>query len=99
MQDKPSGAGNVRAATPALLDEDDSTQAAVLRGVLSTYPEPITLAELIRAMTFGSTEFSDLDRIERAVRDLIAGGLLYRRDDDLVIPTRAAAKFYDLFEL
>jgi hypothetical protein len=50
-------------------------------------------------MAFGSTEFCDQDRIERAVRDLVAGGLLYRRDDDLVIPTREAARFYDLFEL
>jgi hypothetical protein len=46
MQDKPSGAGNQRAICP--LDEDDGTQASILREVLSTYPEPITLSELIR---------------------------------------------------
>lgn len=40
-------------------------------------------------------EFSDRDGIERAVRDLTAGGLLQRMDD-LVLPTRAAVKYYEL---
>lgn len=97
MQDKPSGADNQRAMRP--LDEDDSTQASVLNEVLSMYPEPITLEELIREMTVASTGFGEHDRIKRAVRDLTAGGLLYRRDDDLVIPTRAAVLFHFLFQL
>ena len=97
MQDKPSGAADEGAATTASQDERD--QAAVLREVLLLYPETSTLPELIREMTIASTEFSERDRIERAVRDLTAGGLLYRRDDDLVLPTRAAANFYVLMEL
>lgn len=97
MHDKVIGAGDQRAAT--ILDEDDRSQVSVLRKVLWTYPEPITLTELIRELTIASTEFSEHDRIDRAVRDLTAGGLLYKRDDDLVIPTRAAARFYVLFEL
>lgn len=98
MHDKVIGAEDQR-ATRRQLDEDDSTQAAVIREVLSTYPDPITLGELTREMTVASDTFGDRDRIERAVRDLIGGGLLYKRDDDLVIPTRAAVRFYFLFEL
>lgn len=97
MHDQPSGAGNQRATTT--LDDDDRSQGSVLREILWMYPEPITLAELIREMTVASPEFSEHDRIKRAVRDLTAGGLLHRRDDDLVMPTRPAVRFYVLFEL
>jgi hypothetical protein len=97
MQDKPSGAADDGATTTA--DQDDRDQAAVLREVLFLYPETITLPELIRELTVGSSEFHDRDRVERAVRDLTAGGLLHRRDDDLVLPTRPAVRFYSLAEL
>lgn len=95
MHDKPIGAGDRRATT---LDDDDRAQASVVSEVLRMYPEPITLGELTREMTVASAGFGDRDRIERAVRDLIAGGLLYKRDDDLVIPTRAAVRLYVLLE-
>lgn len=94
--ENPTGPGDTKRLTT--LDDDDRTQASVLREVLWVYPEPVTLAELIREMTVGSAEFSERDRIERAVRDLIASGLLYKRDDDLVIPTRAAVRFYALLD-
>jgi hypothetical protein len=97
MRIKPSGADDERATTTP--DQDVHDQAAVLSEVLSIYPEPIALPELIREMTVASTAFNERDRIERAVRDLTAAGLLHRRDDDLVMPTRPAAIFYRLFEL
>lgn len=96
MQDKPSGAGNERATTTA--DQDDRDQAGVLREILFIYPEPITREELIREKTIAAPEFSERDRIERAIRDLTAIGLLHRRDDDLLIPTRAAVRAYLLFD-
>jgi hypothetical protein len=96
MQDKPSGAGNERATTTA--DQDDRDQASVLREIMFIYPEPITREELIREKTLGSPEFAERDRIERAIRDLTATGVLHRRDDDLVIPTRAAVRAYLLFD-
>jgi hypothetical protein len=80
-------------------DEDDHDQAAVLRDILFIYPEPITLEELTWKMTVTSTEFSERDRIERAVRDLTAAGLLHRREDDLLLPTRSAVTSYRLFNL
>ena len=97
MRNKPSGADDVRAATTAADDERD--QAAVLRHVLSIYPEVLTQGELIREMTGGASSpaFSDRDGIERAVRDLIAGGLLHE-DAKLVLPTRAAVLFHNLYE-
>jgi hypothetical protein len=79
--------------------DDDQDQAAVLKEILFIYPEPITLGELTRMMTFASTEFSELDRIERAARELTAAGLLHRREDDLLLPTRTAVISYRLFNL
>lgn len=96
MRIKPSGADDERATATA--HQDDRDQAALLAEVLFIYPEPVTREELIRQQTFGSADLVDRDRIERAIRDLTACGLLHRRDDDLVIPTRAAVRAYLLFD-
>jgi hypothetical protein len=96
MQDKPSGASDEGATTTA--EQDARDQARVLRETLETYPESFTLAELTRELTIDSTDFTERDRIERAVRDLIAGGLLHLVGD-LVLPTRAAANFHSLAEV
>jgi hypothetical protein len=76
-------------------EQDDRDQAAVLQQLLFIYPEPITREELVREMTLAGTE---PDWIERAIRDLTASGLLHRRDDDLLIPTRAVVRAYFLFD-
>jgi hypothetical protein len=97
MHDKPIGAGDESAATTA--EQDHRDQAGVLRHVLSIYPEVLTQDELIREMIGGapSPGFADRDRIERAVRDLIAGGLLHE-DGKLVLPTRAAVLCHSLLD-
>jgi hypothetical protein len=97
MRNKPSGADDERAATTAA--EDDRDQAAVLRHVLSIYPEVLTQDELTREMTGGASSpaFSERDGVKRAVRDLVAGGLLHE-DAKLVLPTRAAVLFHSLYE-
>jgi len=95
MQDKPNGAGNESAATTAQQDYRD--QARVLRTILDLHPEPLTLAELTREMTIDSTDHGERDRIERAVRDLIGGGLLHLVGD-LVLPTRAAVLCGSIYE-
>jgi hypothetical protein len=46
-------------------------------------------------LTIDSVEFEERDRVQRAVRDLIAGGLIHRVGD-LVLPTRAAVNFHEL---
>lgn len=96
MRNKPKGAGEDERATTAALDDHD--QARVLRQVLYLHPESLTLAELARELTAASTDFQEQDRIERAVRDLVAVGLLHRVGD-LVLPTRAAAYFHALEEV
>lgn len=94
MHDKPSGAVDERATTAA---EDSKDRARVLREVLDLYPETLTLDELVRELTVDSVAFQERDRVQRAVRDLIAGGLIHRVGD-LVLPTRAAVNFHELGE-
>lgn len=94
MHDKPSGAVDERATTAA---QDIKDRARVLREVLDLYPETLTLDELVRELTVDSVEFQERDRVQRAVRDLIAGGLIHRVGD-LVLPTRAAVNFHGLSE-
>jgi hypothetical protein len=95
MRNKPSSGDDERAATTTALDARD--QAGVLRQVLSLWPQALTLDELVREMTAAAPEFSERDRIERAVSDLVAGGLLHR-NGAFVLPTRAAVLFYELEE-
>jgi HD-like signal output (HDOD) protein len=57
----------------------------------------MTLDELVRELTVVSAEFSEQDRIQRAVRELTAGGLLHRVGN-LVLLTRAAVNFHALPE-
>jgi hypothetical protein len=95
MHDKPRGGDIEGASTTAGMDDRD--QAAVLREVLFIYPEVLTLDELARQLTFGSDAFAQRDRIERAVRDLVAVSLL-QKVVPLVLPTRAAVVFHRLAE-
>lgn len=45
----------------------------------------------------GSTAFTDADRVERAVRELAATGLLHRPGEDgMLRPTRAAVRYSEL---
>jgi hypothetical protein len=98
MHKEPIGAGVFSRATIAVEDVRDQAQA--LREVLFIYPETLTFDELARLMTVGSTQHIERDRVERAVRDLIAGGLFHpRTDDDVVRPTRAAINFCALMDV
>ncbi len=72
--------------TPA--DEDAQAQAAILTLVLSEHPTPLTLADVEREIA-PDQDFAGRDAVARAVRDLVAVGLLHRHGD-LVLPTRAA---------
>jgi hypothetical protein len=78
-------------------DPDAPVKARTLREVLSIYPGTMTLEELVRELTFASADFEERDGVQRAVRDLAAGGLLHR-NGDFVVPTRAAVNFSGLMD-
>lgn len=72
--------------------EDTALESAMLQQVLALHPATIALEELLREL--GE---EDADAVERAVRDLVAAGLL-RRSGPLILPTRAALRFDELLE-
>lgn len=98
MQDHPKGPGNDPGfITPA--EEEARDQAQVLHEVLWLHPVSLTQDELIRELTGGAREFSAVDAVQRAVRDLAGSGLLHRPgEDEMVRPTRAAIRFSELTE-
>ncbi|HET9184683.1 MAG TPA: hypothetical protein VFN82_00960 [Solirubrobacterales bacterium] len=75
--------------------EDEGVEAAVLNSLLDLHPARLTEAELVRELSGGRPSFRERDAIERAVRDLAAGGLLHR-SCEFVEPTRAALLFSQL---
>jgi hypothetical protein len=93
MHDKPKGAGDDDRASTAAQDLHD--QGVVLIHVLTIYPTHLRLLELIREITAGSADFTEGDRIERAVRELIGFGLLFRCEG-VVLPTRSALRFNEI---
>jgi hypothetical protein len=66
--------------------DDLAAQSGLMALVLSLHPTILTAAELEPQMSGGA------DAFERALRDLVAAGLL-RRDGESVIPTYAALTF------
>jgi hypothetical protein len=95
MHDKPIDAGE--ASTRSNHAQDLHDQGVVLIHVLSIYPTHLRLLELVRELTDASGDFSEGDRIERAVRDLAAVGLLFRCEG-VVLPTRAALRFNQILD-
>jgi hypothetical protein len=71
---------------------DESWQIAVLSYVLLEHPAFLSVDELRREMVADCRDFSESDAHDRAVRDLVAAGLL-RCDGDSILPTRAAVRF------
>jgi len=86
MHDQP------KAATTAA--EDLRDERAILAHVIETFPETLRLSDLIREMG-GSDDFRKRDGVERAVRELVMGGLLFRCES-AVLPTRTALRAYEL---
>jgi hypothetical protein len=68
--------------------EDQRDEAAVLMHVVESHPTTLRLSDLIRDLS-DPEDFAERDRIERAVRELVKGGLLFRCEG-VVLPTRQA---------
>jgi hypothetical protein len=77
--------------------QDTTVEAAVLRQLLALYPVQLTLTELVREISDGAADFAATDPVERAVGRLSAAGLIHR-SGDMVIPSRAALRSYELLE-
>lgn len=76
-------------------EEDERVERAVLAFVLAEHPDHLTIPELSRTLNEGPGDFARADAVERAIRELVGGGLLHCQGG-LVMPTRAALRFYQL---
>jgi hypothetical protein len=74
--------------------EDQNDQRTILVHVIEALPTALRLMDLIREVG-NSDDFAKRDAVERAVRDLVKGGLLFRCED-AVLPTRQAVLAYEL---
>jgi predicted transcriptional regulator len=76
-------------------EEDATVESAVLQQLLALHPTLVTVEELMREIAPEPGDFSGRDAVERALRDLAAAGLVHR-NDDFVLPSRAALRFDEL---
>lgn len=95
MQDQPIQGCPDSGGSSSTHSDDIHDQRVVLTHALVLHPTCLKLPDLVREITGGSTEFTEGDRIERAVRDLTGVGLLYCANG-LVLPTLAAIRFDEL---
>lgn len=86
MQAKRKAVGNAA--------EDLRDEQAILAHVVESYPETLRLSDLILEFD-GTKDFRKRDGVERAVRELVAAGLLFRCEG-AVLPTRTALRAYEL---
>jgi hypothetical protein len=77
--------------------EDRCDEGAVLRHVVETHPATLRLADLLRELS-DADDFGSRDRVERAVRELVRAGLLFRCEG-VVLPTRQTLYLWDTLEL
>ena len=77
--------------------EDEAVESAVLRHLLELCPTGLTKAELVRELAGERAGFAERDAIERAVRELVAVGLLHG-SDDRIAPTRTAIRVSELWD-
>jgi len=79
---------------PDPASEDRQAERAVLSHVLDVHPATLRLADLIREVG-DPDDFEKRDGVERAARELVKGGLLFRCES-AILPTRQTLYLYDL---
>ncbi|HWC48158.1 MAG TPA: hypothetical protein VG448_04700 [Solirubrobacterales bacterium] len=80
-------------------DEDERDQRAVFSWVLEFHPMiTYTRRELLLELSGGGAPgYLSADAGERALRELVGAGLLHRiAEDEMVRPTRAALRYFEL---
>jgi hypothetical protein len=83
--------------TRSTRDEDAEHESAVLQTLLDLHPARLTMDELVREVAGEHPSFAARDALERAVRDLVAAGLVHR-GETLVEPSRSALRFSQLLD-
>jgi hypothetical protein len=77
--------------------QDRHSQGIVLVHVITEYPTPFRLSDLVRELVEDPGNFPERDGIEQATKELIRVGLLFR-SEGVVLPTRAALRAYEVLE-
>jgi hypothetical protein len=80
---------------PNYVAQEAETQRVVLAFILDEHPAQLTIPEVVRAIYAHPYDFKENDAVERAVRDLVGGGLLHCHGC-FVLPTRTALYFSGL---
>ena len=89
MQDKGRPAASNAAA-------DQRDEGEVLRHVVAVHPATLRLSDLIRELG-DPDDFSRRDAIERAIQELVKGGLLFKCEG-AVLPTRQTLYLCDVLD-
>lgn len=74
------------------LAKEARNQGIVLSFLLDEHPAQLTIPEVARELYAHPSDFDENDAVERAIRDLVGGGLL-QCHGAFVLPTRAALYF------
>jgi hypothetical protein len=77
---------------PDFAAQDAEDQQVVLSFLLKEHPSQLTIPEVSQALYAHPGDFASDDAVERAIRDLVGGGLL-QCHGRFVLPTRAALYF------
>lgn len=77
------------------LAKEARNQGIVLSFLLDEHPAQLTIPEVARELYAHPSDFDENDAVERAIRDLVGGGLL-QCHGPFVLPTRAALYFASL---
>lgn len=72
--------------------QETKDQRLVLAFLLDAHPAQLTIPEVAQALYAHPGDFESNDAVERAIRDLVGGGLL-QCHGAFVLPTRAALCF------
>jgi hypothetical protein len=76
--------------------EDQQTERAILGLVIDAHPATLRLSDLIREAG-DPDDFASRDAVERAVRELVKGGMMFRCEG-AVLPTRQALYACELLD-
>jgi hypothetical protein len=75
--------------------DEEQAEQAVLALLLEVHPALLSVDEVVRELTDRADDFAPRDRVNNAVRDLVAAGLVHRHGA-FVFASRAAVRFEEL---